>query len=70
MLVITRAIGEVFTIREDGTEIGVLGISGNEVRIGIIATKDRSIVRNELLEHAGNGTGHPAGFRKREGDEQ
>ncbi len=49
MLILTREDGESIFIGED-TEVTVLGINGNYVKIGIDAPKDVEILREELLE--------------------
>lgn len=49
MLILTRRIGETITIGSD-IKITVLGIKGNNVRIGISAPKDVSIMREEIIE--------------------
>ena len=48
MLILTRRIGEKLIIGDD-TEIAVLDIKGNQVRIGITAPQDVLILREELL---------------------
>jgi carbon storage regulator len=48
MLVLTREVGETFNIADDIT-LKVLGISGNEVRLGIDAPRSVSIHRTEVI---------------------
>ncbi|MCF7530880.1 carbon storage regulator CsrA [Pseudomonas petrae] len=48
MLVLTREIGETFNIGNDIT-VKVLGISGNQVRLGIDAPQSVRIHRAEVL---------------------
>lgn len=48
MLILTRRIGESLII-DDDTVVTVLGVKGNQVRIGIDAPDDVNIVREELL---------------------
>jgi carbon storage regulator len=49
MLILTRRIDESIII-DDDIKIKVLGIRGNQIRIGIEAHDDVVIVREELLE--------------------
>lgn len=49
MLVLSRKVDESILIGEN-IKIKIVGIEGNKVRIGIIADKDISIVREEILE--------------------
>ncbi len=48
MLVLTREIGDTFSIGDDIT-VKVLGISGNEVRLGIDAPQSVRIHRAEVI---------------------
>lgn len=48
MLVLTREIGETFNIGDDIT-VKVLGISGNQVRLGIDAPQQVRIHRAEVF---------------------
>ncbi len=60
MLILTRRAGETVMIGSDVT-ITVLGVKGNQVRIGINAPKDVAVHREEIFERiqseqaAGNG---------------
>lgn len=47
MLVLSRRLDESLIISDD-IKITVLGISGNQVRIGIAAPKDISVHREEI----------------------
>lgn len=73
MLILTRRVGEAVMI---GTEVTVtvLGVKGNQVRLGINAPKDVAVHREEIFERIkaeqgpdssagvghgnGNGSGH------------
>lgn len=48
MLVLSRRLGETLIIGEDEIKITVLGISGNQVRLGIAAPKEVSVHREEV----------------------
>lgn len=47
MLILTRRVGESVMIGDD-VVVTVLGIKGNQVRIGINAPKDVSVHRDEI----------------------
>ena len=47
MLVLSRRLGETLVIG-DNVKVSVLGISGNQVRLGIEAPKDVSVHREEV----------------------
>jgi carbon storage regulator len=49
MLILTRRAGETVMIGNDVT-ITVLGVKGNQVRIGINAPKDIAVHREEIFE--------------------
>jgi carbon storage regulator len=49
MLILTRRAGETLMIGED-VSITVLGVKGNQVRIGINAPKDVAVHREEIYD--------------------
>lgn len=57
MLILTRRVGETVVIGED-IVVTVLGVKGNQVRIGVKAPRDVAVHREEIFERI-----------KREGDE-
>ena len=48
MLILTRRIGETLMIGDD-VSITVIGVKGNQVRIGIDAPKDVAVHREEIF---------------------
>lgn len=49
MLILTRRVGESLMIGDD-VNVTVLGIRGNQVRIGVNAPKNVSVHREEIYE--------------------
>ena len=49
MLILTRRVGETLVIGDDVT-ITVLGVRGNQVRVGVNAPKDVAVHREEIYQ--------------------
>lgn len=49
MLILTRRVGETLMIGDNVT-ITVLGVKGNQVRLGVNAPKDVSVHREEIYQ--------------------
>lgn len=63
MLILTRRVGETLMIGES-VSVTVLGVKGNQVRIGINAPKDVAVHREEIFqrikrEHSDQGENSP-----------
>jgi carbon storage regulator len=49
MLILTRRVGESITVGDD-ISVTVLGVKGNQVRVGINAPKNVAVHREEIFE--------------------
>lgn len=59
MLILTRRVGETLMIGDEVT-VTVLGVKGNQVRIGINAPKNVSVHREEIYQRI-KGENEPGG---------
>lgn len=67
MLILTRRVGESVVIGEDVT-VTVLGVKGNQVRIGINAPKTVAVHREEIFERIKSGRAAGEGNSPAEGE--
>ncbi len=61
MLILTRRVGETLMIGDgdDLVTVTVLGVKGNQIRLGISAPKHVSVHREEIYQKIKNQQDHP-----------
>ena len=57
MLILTRRVGEMICVGPDIT-VTVVGVNGNQVRLGIAAPKDVRVDREEVRQRVDAGIPH------------
>ena len=64
MLILTRRVGETIRIGDD-IEVVVLGVKGNQVRLGVTAPRDTEVHREEIYQriHGDVAAQRPAAMR-------
>jgi carbon storage regulator len=58
MLILTRRVGETLMVGDEVT-VTVLGVKGNQVRIGVNAPKDVAVHREEIYQRIQNEKDQP-----------
>ncbi len=64
MLILTRRIGETLMIGDDVT-VTVLGVKGNQVRVGVSAPKSVAVHREEIYERIQREQNQPTPIKSR-----
>ena len=63
MLILTRRVGESLIVGDDIT-VTVLGVKGNQVRIGVNAPRDVSVHREEIYNRIHEDDDPPSGNKE------
>jgi carbon storage regulator len=69
MLILTRRVGETLMIGDEVT-VTVLGVKGNQVRIGVNAPRDVAVHREEIYERIKREQAESNGAGRVSGNEQ
>ena len=67
MLILTRRVGETIIIAEN-IRVTILGVKGNQVRVGIDAPKDVAVHREEIYQRIQDERGNARSGAEREDD--
>ncbi len=65
MLILTRRVGESLMVGDDIT-VTVLGVKGNQVRIGVNAPRDVAVHREEIYERIQSDESQPKAAGKQD----